>query len=319
MEELWKDSNIFYNVLCFLITENEKLFDRNDAVLYWRTVYHFFGILHHVYIGLFAMGMKIESHPNPDIRVLYTLGPGYLTGWNFTFQTIFLGLSLLHDVLEWFDKQKSNLGSKIKYWRDVIFCGMVLPFTLFVTGMFWTVYAIDRELVFPKIYDEVVPWWFNHCVHTNITVVLVVETLLQARRHPTNQRLELILYWIVAFAYAIVYYTIYFVTDRWLYQVFGVMNWWQVCLYQLFIWGISYFFYKMQFPLNRLIHGSDPQPDNNEEKHINDVLHDNDRQTDVLNPDETGKVNADLETSLPEKSWSMKFRNIKNNVENSRL
>ncbi|XP_045782303.1 androgen-dependent TFPI-regulating protein-like isoform X1 [Maniola jurtina] len=319
MEELWKDSNIFYNVLCFLITENEKLFDRSDAVLYWRTVYHLFGILHHVYIGLFAMGLKIETHPNPDIRVLSTLGPGYLTGWNFTFQTVFLGLSLLHDVLEWCDKQKSSLGAKIKYWRDVIFCGMVLPFTLFVTGMFWTVYAIDRELVFPKIYDEVVPWWFNHCVHTNITVVLVVETLLQARRHPTNQRLELILYWIVAFAYAIVYYTIYFVTDRWLYQVFGVMNWWQVCLYQLFIWGISYFFYKMQFPLNRLIHGSDTETDNNEEKHINDVFHDNDRQTDVLNPDENGKVNTDLETNLPEKSWSMKFRNIKNNVENSRL
>lgn len=70
--------------------------------------------------------------------------------------------------------------------------------------MFWCVYAIDRELVFPQVYDEVVPWWFNHCVHTNITIVLLIETLLQSRRKPTDVKMELILYWIVAVAYAIV-------------------------------------------------------------------------------------------------------------------
>ncbi|XP_032525436.1 androgen-dependent TFPI-regulating protein-like isoform X3 [Danaus plexippus] len=210
------------------------------------------------------------------------------------FQTLFLGLSVFYDVSEWMDKTESTLARRVKYWRDVIFKGMVVPFTLFVTSMFWCVYAIDRELVFPQVYDAVVPWWFNHCVHTNITIVIAIETILQARRKPTDKKLELIFYWAIAFAYAIVYYTIYFVTKRWLYQVFGTMTWWQVCLYQLFIWGISYVFYVMQFPINRLIHGKD--------------------DTDAKETEHSPKDN---EVAFS-KTWSMKFGNTKAD-ENSRL
>lgn len=83
MDEFWKDTNIFYNVLCFLITENEKLFDRSDSNLYWRTVFHIFGLLHHVYVGLFANTLEIESSDIPEIKILYTYRAGYLTGWNF--------------------------------------------------------------------------------------------------------------------------------------------------------------------------------------------------------------------------------------------
>ncbi|XP_047541666.1 androgen-dependent TFPI-regulating protein-like [Vanessa atalanta] len=326
MEELWRDTNIFYNVLCFLITENEKLFDRSDSNLYWRTVFHIFGILHHVYIGITAPSLNVANNPNPDIRILYTFKEAYLTGWNFTFQTVFLGLSLVHDILEWLDKQENSLAAKIRYWRNVIFSGMVVPFTLFVTAMFWSVYAIDRELVFPRIYDQVVPWWFNHCVHTNITIVVIIETLLQARRYPTNQRLELILYWIVAFSYAIVYYTIYFVTDRWLYQVFGIMNWWQVCLYQLGIWLVSYIFYKIQFPINRLIHGhedneisTEKSDDDDKDNAVNNKVNENDTKTNEMKTFENSQTITDSNTTLPKKTWSLKFRSIKNHFENSRL
>ncbi|XP_050359072.1 androgen-dependent TFPI-regulating protein-like isoform X1 [Nymphalis io] len=327
MEELWRDTNIFYNVLCFLITENEKLFDRSDANLYWRTVFHIFGILHHIYIGITAPSLDIATNPNPDIRILYTFKAAYLTGWNFTFQTVFLGLSLVHDILEWLNKNENSLAEKIRYWRNIIFSGMVVPFTLFVTTMFWSVYAIDRELVFPRIYDQVVPWWFNHCVHTNITIVVIIETLLQARRKPTNQRLELILYWAVAFAYAIVYYTIYFTTGRWLYQVFGTMNWWQVCLYQLGIWLVSYIFYKVQFPINRLFHGSDYNEaniDSSVEYHkdnaVKNKVNENDIKINETKAIENSQTITDSNTPpLPKKTWSVKFRTIRNHFENSRL
>ncbi|XP_052743097.1 androgen-dependent TFPI-regulating protein isoform X2 [Bicyclus anynana] len=295
-----------------------KTNEKSRVNLFLRTIFHV--VFWVWFVGVSSFGCVIwftitdEQLQHPILKDLKILTPFFFTNWNLTFQTIFLGLSLVNDVLEWLDKQSSSLGTKIKYWRDVIFCGMVLPFTMFVSGMFWTVYAIDRELVFPKIYDSVVPWWFNHCVHTNIMVVLLVETLLQARRHPTNRRLEMILFWSVALSYAVVYYTIYFVTDRWLYQVFGVMNWWQVCLYQLFIWAITYVFYIIQFPINRLVHGAEPTIDNNEEKDpVDDKVHDNGRS---LNPEENGKVAAD---GLPGDSWSLKFRSIKNNTENSRL
>ncbi|KAJ8707272.1 hypothetical protein PYW08_011406 [Mythimna loreyi] len=259
MEEfIWKDSNIFYNVLCFLITENEKLFDRSDSKLYWTTVYHMFGVLHNVYISIFAATLDIKPSENTDLDNLYRYKPGYLTGWNFMFQTAFLTMSLVYDLLEWLDRHEAGLGKKLKYYMDVMFSGLIVPLTLFVTSMFWTLYWIDRELVFPVIYDQLVPWWFNHCVHTNISIVVLIETILVARRHPTNYKLEL---WITGGAgvlYAVVYYSIYFFSHRWLYGVFGVMTWWQVCLYQILIWASTFFFYFIQYPINRLFHKEEP-------------------------------------------------------------
>ncbi|XP_068621915.1 androgen-dependent TFPI-regulating protein-like isoform X1 [Battus philenor] len=308
MEEVWKDSNVLYNVLCFLITENEKLFDRSDARLYWKTVFHIFSLLHHFYVSLFAAHLELETNPNVEIRSLYTYRVAYLTGWNFAFQTIFLMLSLAHDVLEWMDKHESHFASRLRYWRDVIFSGLVVPFTLFVSLMFWCVYAVDRELVFPEVYDAVVPWWFNHCVHTNISIVILIETLLQARRRPRDFKKEIIFVTAVDLAYAVVYYAIYFFTHRWLYKVFGVMTWWQVCLYQLLIWGSSYTFYFLQFPINRLFHGDADETESA-------VSTDNVSTEEVMN----GTKEEKNDKPFSEKSWSLKYRSSRNQIEDSNL
>ncbi|CAH4029556.1 androgen-dependent TFPI-regulating protein-like isoform X2 [Pieris brassicae] len=283
-----------------------------------RTIYHVIYFLGDNVVACWALmiwyNVGDQDLDNNAIYNLKYLGPAFFTNWNFSFQTIFLGLSLLYDFLEWAGKHNGNLGTKIHYWRDVLFCGCVLPFTLFVSSMFWTVYAIDRELVFPKIYDDVIPWWFNHCVHTNILVVLALETLLQPRRKPTDEKVEVTIYWSVALMYAVVYYTIYFTTHRWLYQVFGVMTWWQVCLYQLWIWGSSFVFYKLQFPINRLIHGDESQeiPEANGETKTGEQ---------VMSPKEqSGKLITDLKTPpFSTRSWSVKFKNIRNQFESSRL
>ncbi|KOB78954.1 Uncharacterized protein OBRU01_01438 [Operophtera brumata] len=266
MEAVWKDYNIYYNILCFLITENEKLFDKSDAKLYWTTVIHFFASWHHYYVGNFASSIDLKSSNHLHLDNLYRYKLAYLTGWTFTFQTVFLSLSLLYDVLEWLDKHQSQIGRKLQYYRDVLFCGM------FISSMFWTVYLIDRELVFPTVYDEVVPWWFNHCVHTNITVMILVETLLQSRRHPTNKRLELSLVGGIGVFYAI------------------------VCLYQLVIWGSTFVFYYIQFPINRIFH-KDTAP--------------------AQKVEQNGEKNKAF--VQPDEEWSRKFQNLKGQFENSHL
>ncbi|CAH0599906.1 unnamed protein product [Chrysodeixis includens] len=265
MEDIFlRDNNIFYNILCFLITENEKLFDRSDSKLYWTTVYHLFGVLHHFYMSVFAAGLELKSSPIVEFDNLYRFRAGYLTGWNFMFQTIFLSMSLVYDMLEWLDRHDSSLGRKLKFCRDVMFSGLVVPLTLFISSMFWTIFWIDRELVFPVVYDQLVPWWFNHCVHTNIAIVVLIETLLISRRHPTHFKLELLLNGTAGVLYAIVYYSIYFFANRWLYGVFGIMTWWQVCLYQILIWTSTFVFYFIQFPINRIFH----REESNEQKYM---------------------------------------------------
>lgn len=52
---------------------------------------------------------------------------------------------------------------------------MLLPLVIaslctlqFVCLVFWMIYAVDRELVYPKVLDKFIPVWLNHvmvCIH----------------------------------------------------------------------------------------------------------------------------------------------------------
>ena len=37
-------------------------------------------------------------------------------------------------------------------------------FFQFVSATFWGIYSVDRELIFPKVYDELIPPWLNHAL-----------------------------------------------------------------------------------------------------------------------------------------------------------
>ncbi|XP_014364380.2 androgen-dependent TFPI-regulating protein isoform X4 [Papilio machaon] len=283
-----------------------------------KTVFHYFNFVLLCYVSWYGMEIvqRIEQMEKigEELMIVLENVPYYMTHWNMAFQTLFLLLSLVHDVLEWLDKQDCRMAARLRYWRDIIFSGLVVPFTLFVSSMFWCVYAVDRELVFPRAYDDVVPWWFNHCVHTNISVVVLIETLLQARRRPRDFKTEIIAVTVVDVAYAIVYYAIYYFTHRWLYKVFGVMTWWQVCLYQLLIWGSSYLFYFLQFPVNRLIHGDVEETDNAATGQVTEQVMNGTKE---MNEDKTDTDSKP--SSLSKNSWSLKYRSNGSKIENSHL
>ncbi|KAM3955606.1 androgen-dependent TFPI-regulating protein isoform 2-T2 [Aphomia sociella] len=313
--------------------------NRNFPIkLFVVTVFHCFICVLCFFVTLWggwrSLTLTEEHSQVPELDNMKIFILCFLTNWNYGFQTLFLCLAVTHDVLEWTNKHDSRFGSKIRYWRDVLFCSLVVPFTLFVSGMFWSVYSVDRELVFPKVYDTIIPNWFNHCVHTNIAVVIAVESLLQPRRYATNRKLELALNLGVSVLYTIVYYSIFFFAGRWLYPLFGIMTWWQLCLFQCLIWGSIYIFYELQFPINRLIHGSESdQPNEVEESRgmnqKNGVqkngiqengIQKNGTATNIVENNILQNSNPDLMTPpFTTKSWSLKYRTIRDQFENSRL
>ncbi|XP_048002096.1 androgen-dependent TFPI-regulating protein-like isoform X2 [Leguminivora glycinivorella] len=240
------------------ISDNVAVGEKTILLTLFKTIFHLSFVVHFLWAGVYGtwtmFTLTEEQLREPMIAMMKNYSPCYVTIWNASFQTMFLGLALLHDMLRWLDKHESKIGRKVKYFRDVIFNGLVFPFTCFVTGMFWCVYLIDRELVFPQVYDQIVPWWLNHCVHTNIFIVIAIETLLTRRRQPTDVKVERCLWVFVSVFYAVVYYSIYFFGGCWLYGVFGVMTWWQVCIYQACIWGSTWVFYNLNFFVNRMIH-----------------------------------------------------------------
>ncbi|XP_063631553.1 uncharacterized protein LOC134802779 isoform X2 [Cydia splendana] len=240
------------------ISDNVAVGEKTVLLTLFKTIFHLLFLVHFLWASVYGVSIFLnlteDQLKEPLIVMMKTYLMCYGTNWNVSFQTVFLGLALLHDVLRWLDKHDSKIGKKIKYFRDVIFNGLVFPFTCFVTGMFWCVYLIDRELVFPQVYDQIVPWWLNHCVHTNIFIVITIETLLTRRRQPTDVKVERCMWVFVSVFYAVVYYSVYFFGGCWLYGVFGVMNWWQVCLYQACIWGSTWVFYNLNFFVNKMIH-----------------------------------------------------------------
>ncbi|CAL8257917.1 unnamed protein product [Gadus morhua 'NCC'] len=68
------------------------------------------------------------------------------------------------------DTRKITYGGKWKYLTFL---------NLFVFSSFWSIYAVDRELVYPKVIDAIIPHWLNHAMHTIIVPLVLVQMYIQ--------------------------------------------------------------------------------------------------------------------------------------------
>ncbi|CAH1956114.1 unnamed protein product [Acanthoscelides obtectus] len=100
----------------------------------------------------------------------------YFTGWTFIMQMTFLGLAVSHEVSEVLNLSLS-VRKKLGRARAVIFDTFTLPCTMLTVSVFWVIWHIDKELIFPSELSRVFPDWLNHMLHTFIVVPVVVEIL----------------------------------------------------------------------------------------------------------------------------------------------
>ncbi|XP_005101405.1 androgen-induced gene 1 protein [Aplysia californica] len=109
----------------------------------------------------------------------------FLTIWNICLQTLYYGLSLLKDLTE---EEAGPAGqarrSTLHRWRDSFLTIIAFPVGSFVVMTFWALYAIDRELVYPKRLDGIIPPWLNHTLHTTVLPFLLIEKSLIYHQHP---------------------------------------------------------------------------------------------------------------------------------------
>ena len=86
----------------------------------------------------------------------------YLTFLNMILQCIFFSVSFL-----------ANFSTSFVKTRDLIFSSAAFPIGIFSGCIFWSLFFVNRELVFPKWVDEFFPWWLNHLMHTTVLPLLV--------------------------------------------------------------------------------------------------------------------------------------------------
>ena len=50
--------------------------------------------------------------------------------------------------------------------EDGLYASLAFPIGVFVGVVFWTLFAIDREVVYPTVVDAYIPAHMNHLMHT---------------------------------------------------------------------------------------------------------------------------------------------------------
>ncbi|OUC46879.1 FAR-17a/AIG1-like protein [Trichinella nativa] len=78
--------------------------------------------------------------------------------------------------------------SKLHSVCDFTYAVIALPIGVFVVLMFWILYAIDREMVYPDYLDEIIPSWYNNVLHVAPLPFILVDSLLVCHRYPTKLR-----------------------------------------------------------------------------------------------------------------------------------
>lgn len=138
----------------------------------------------------------------------------YLTNWCFWFQTIYFIIALVDDLLD------SSRFPAIRKLRDYAYATFSFPFAFAVTGLFWGLYALDPELVYPQAMRQFFPFWFNLYVHLNIAIFASIELYILYHKYPSRKS-SLITLFIVGFSYIIWLYLIRLVTGNWVYAPLG--------------------------------------------------------------------------------------------------
>uniref|UniRef100_A0A8C0JCD5 Androgen dependent TFPI regulating protein n=1 Tax=Chelonoidis abingdonii TaxID=106734 RepID=A0A8C0JCD5_CHEAB len=132
-------------------------------------------------------------------------------------QAVFYGISFLADVLRLIKKLPS-----VKYiisCRDLLFSVLAFPVSTFVFMSFWVLYTYNRELVYPKSLDGIIPMWLNHAMHTVVLPLALLEIFATPHRYPPKKK-GLILLGFVSVAYLSWVLWIYSVTGEWVYPLF---------------------------------------------------------------------------------------------------
>ncbi|XP_050534851.1 androgen-dependent TFPI-regulating protein-like [Daktulosphaira vitifoliae] len=161
---------------------------------------------------------------NPKYRDVNEMGYRFLTNWNLFMQTLYFIGCLLHDIMKILNGPNwLKIGSKIQMLISGSFAALILPTSIFVSTSFWILYGIDREIVYPKVIDDVLPYWQNHGMHTVILLLGICE-LFTTKHLFFSTKILLSVLGAFELTYAIVFLETYVEKGRWVYPLFGMFS-----------------------------------------------------------------------------------------------
>ncbi|XP_073463659.1 androgen-dependent TFPI-regulating protein-like [Aquarana catesbeiana] len=108
----------------------------------------------------------------------------YLTFLNQVLQLVFFGICVSCDLIQLCFSIRNPLCSFLTRLKNYAFATLVFPVGVFVVTSFWSLYVYDRELVYPKVLDSIIPEWLNHTMHTVILPLVLIEVFAYSHQYP---------------------------------------------------------------------------------------------------------------------------------------
>lgn len=136
----------------------------------------------------------------------------YLTFLNMLLQFIFFTIALL-----------ANFVKRFRPARDLIFASAAFPVGMFVGIIFWSIWAVDRELIFPKVLDDYFPSILNHLMHTTVIPLQLAELYLVKHTFPSRSK-GFTITALLFLTYLVWINYIYYMTGFWVYPVIKVLS-----------------------------------------------------------------------------------------------
>ncbi|XP_046574599.1 androgen-induced gene 1 protein-like isoform X1 [Haliotis rubra] len=146
-----------------------------------------------MYLCSITYNVLTISDGTPNCTVFTFRGYGgkfkYLTFLNFLLQTFYYGLCAATAVMGSTGAPSRDPRKRpaLQKFRDFLHNTLVFPVGTFVVVTFWAIYAVDRELVFPKALDKFIPPWLNHVMHTFILPILLMDKYLNYHHIPKRR------------------------------------------------------------------------------------------------------------------------------------
>ncbi|XP_042239645.1 androgen-dependent TFPI-regulating protein-like isoform X2 [Homarus americanus] len=151
-----------------------------------RTLFHLILALHYGYgINVYLYGLN----PPQEIIALRKIGYGafkYLTFWDMLLQFTYFTLAFVNDILG-SCSITAKKQSALQKFCDFYFSTVVFAIGSFVSISFWGLYNINRDLIFPVVFDSWFPNWLNHNVHTTPLVGVLTELYLVPHTFPKRK------------------------------------------------------------------------------------------------------------------------------------
>jgi len=165
----------------------------------------------------------------------------FLTFLNILFQTMYYCLSSMIDMLaNLLSKKHSTNLHKI---RDFFFASIAFPYAMIVVSLFWSVYSVDRELIYPSFIDDLVPYYVNNLSHTSVALILL-ELVITPHQYPRKKFGIIVTYFIGISYFAWISY-IKYASGRWVYIFMNHLNPPLFVIFVLCLLSLANLFYSL--------------------------------------------------------------------------